>query len=101
MRLTIIPSDSFVSVDADGSHGPLDISTCGIPADVHALQWYDTRGWIEFRDDEDPFTPKAPNEDITALPEWAEACVLVWQQWTPPAPPPEPEPEPTPETPAA
>lgn len=91
MRLTIIPSDSFVSVDADGSHGPLDLSTCGIPADVHALQWYDTRGWIEFRDDEDPFTPKAPNEDITALPTWAESCVVVWQEWTPPAPPPEPE----------
>ena len=58
MRLTIIPVDNFVSVSGDGSHGPLDLSVCGIPADVHALQWYDTRGWIEFRDDEDPFTPK-------------------------------------------
>lgn len=87
MRLTIIPSDSFVAVDGDGSHQPLDLSTCGIPADVHALQWYDTRGWIEFNDDADPFTPKAPNEDITTLPEWAAACLGTWQLWTPPAPP--------------
>lgn len=87
MRLTIIPVDSFVAVDGDSSHGPLDLSTCGIPADVHALQWFDTRGWIEFRDDEDPFTPKAPNQDITVLPAWAEACVGIWQLWTPPAPP--------------
>lgn len=95
MRLTIIPSDSFVAVDGDGSHAPLDLSTCHIPAEVHALQWYDTRGWIEFRDDDDPFTPKAPNEDITLLPAWAEACVDVWNDWTPPAPPPEPPVEPT------
>ena len=86
MKLTIIPSDSFVAVDADGSHQPLDLSTCGIPTDVHALQWFDTRGWIEFVD-VDPFTPKPPNQDITELPQWANDCVLVWQNWTPPAPP--------------
>jgi hypothetical protein len=87
MRLTIIPVDNFVSVGGDGSHGPLDLSVCGIPSDVHALQWYDTRGWIEFRDDEDPFTPKPANQEITELPQWANACVQVWEQWTPPAPP--------------
>ena len=86
MRVTIIPSDSFVSIDGDGSHQPLDLSTCGIPSDIHALQWFDTRGWIEFNDI-DPFTPKPPNQEIDTLPTWAEACVLVWQQWTPPAPP--------------
>lgn len=99
MRLTIISSDSFVAVDGDGSHQPLDLSTCGIPADVHALQWYENRGWIEFSDDDDPFTPKPANQDITELPAWANACVAVWNAWTPPAPP--PEPEPTSETPAA
>lgn len=99
MRLTIIPSDSFVAVDGDGSHQPLDLSTCGIPSDVHALQWYENRGWIEFSDDNDPFTPKPANQDITELPAWANACIAVWNAWTPPAPP--PEPEPTSETPAA
>lgn len=86
MRLTIIPSDGFVNVDGNPKFQPFDLSTCGIPADVHALQWYDTRGWIEFRDDEDPFTPKPANQDITELPQWANACVQVWEQWTPPEP---------------
>ena len=86
MRLTIIPGDGTVIVDGHPKFNPLDLSACGIPADVHALQWYATRGWIEYRDDEDPFTPKPPNEDITELPAWANACVQVWEQWTPPAP---------------
>lgn len=84
MKLTIIPSDSFVAVDSDSSHQPLDLSTCGIPQDVHALQWFDNRGWIEFTDPVDPFAPKPPNEMIAALPAWAEACVAVWNAWTPP-----------------
>jgi hypothetical protein len=87
MRLTIIPSDNYVAVNTDNSHQPLDLSSCGIPSDVHALQWYDTRGWVEFSDDNDPFTPKPANQDITELPEWATNCVQVWQNWTPPTPP--------------
>jgi len=82
MRLTIIPSDSFVAVDGDSSHRPLDLSTCGIPQNVHALQWYEIEGEIEFIDNPDRTKPQ--NEVITALPTWAEACVLVWMQWTPP-----------------
>lgn len=77
MRLTIIPSDNAVYIDGV-LKTPLDISNCGIPADVHALQWYDTRGWIEPKDDDDPFTPKAPNQEISELPEWATACAVVW-----------------------
>lgn len=87
MRLTIIPDDSFVSVDGDGTHQPLDLSQCAIPQEVHALQWFDSRGWIEFDDSVDPFAPKPPNEEIAALPAWAENCVAVWNAWTPPAPP--------------
>jgi len=84
MRLTIIPSDGFVNVDGNPKFQPLDISDCGIPADVHALQWYETRGWVEFRDDNDPFTPKPANQDITELPVWANNCVQVWSDWMPP-----------------
>lgn len=86
-RITIIPSDNFVAVDGVSRPAALDLSGCGIPADVHALQWYDTRGWIEFNDDNDPFTPKPPNQEITELPAWANACVAVWEAWTPPPPP--------------
>lgn len=92
MKLTIIPDDSLVMVDGDSSHTPLDLSACGIPPEVHALQWFDTKGWVEFDEPNDPFAPKAPNEIIEALPQWATACVAVWEAWTPPAPPPPPEP---------
>lgn len=95
MRLTIIPVDGFVAVDEVSKFQPLDLSICEIPADIHALQWYETRGWIEFRDDNDPFTPKKPNEDIYSLPDWANACVQVWTDWQPPAPPEPPVVEPT------
>ena len=84
MRLTIIPVDGFVSVDNVSKYQPLDLSTCAIPSDIHALQWYDTKGWIEFSDDGDPFTPKPQNELIDELPLWASHCVDVWQAWQPP-----------------
>jgi len=84
MRLTIIPVDGFVSVDNVSKFQPLDITQCNVPQNIHALQWYDTRGWIEFSDDGDPFTPKLANEDILQLPEWANKCVQVWEAWTPP-----------------
>jgi hypothetical protein len=77
MRLTIIPSDEAVYVNEVGRI-KLDLSACAVPANVHALQWYGTRGWIEFQNN-DPFAPFVPNQDITQLPEWADACVAVWQ----------------------
>lgn len=90
MKVTIIPDDSFVAVNSDSSHGPLDLTACNIPDEVHALQWFETKGWVEFDDPIDPFAQKLPNEIIETLPEWALACVSVWELWTPPAPPPEP-----------
>lgn len=91
MRLTIIPDDNYVAVNNDNTHQPLDLTPCNIPQEVHALQWFDTKGWIEFDDPTDPFASKPPNQEITELPEWALACVGVWEAWTPPAPPPTPE----------
>lgn len=88
MKLTIVPDDSFVAVDSDDSHRPLNLSDCNIPSDVHALQWFDTKGWIEFDDPADPFSPKPPNQIIEALPQWANNCVAVFNAWTPPPPPP-------------
>lgn len=86
MRITIIPSDAAVYVGGL-CRAPLDLSACGVPSGIHALQWYDTRGWIEFSDDGDPFTPPVPNQDITELPAWATACAEVWENWQPPVPP--------------
>lgn len=71
-RLTIIPVDNAVYRD-QGYIIDLDLSSCGIPDDVHALQWYDTSGWIEYKG-------PVENQDITELPNWALCCIQVWEQ---------------------
>jgi hypothetical protein len=79
MKLTIIPSDG--SVGEDGKfYLELDLSSCGIPPNVHALQWQDTAGWIEFKD-------PVPNEEISSLPAWASCCMTKWTEANTPVPP--------------
>jgi hypothetical protein len=71
MKLTIIPIDQKVNKDGL-AYWPLDLSQCSIPNDVHALQWENTQGWIEYED-------TRPNDPITELPQWALNCEAVWQ----------------------
>jgi hypothetical protein len=81
MKLTIIPSDVAVYVDGvmkAYAPLPLNLTQCGIPSDVHALQWKDTKGWIEFTDNDDGTKPQ--NEAITELPSWANAYVTKWDE---------------------
>jgi len=47
MRVTIIPSNGFVSIDGEG-FSELDLSF--IDTSVHAVQWYGTDGEIEQKD---------------------------------------------------
>lgn len=75
MRLTIIPSDSQVGVNNNFIAG-LDLSTCNIPANIHALQWYEFEGELEFVDNKDRTKPQ--NEVITKLPDWVDSCVIVY-----------------------
>ena len=75
MRLTIIPSDNLVGVNNEFISG-LDLSACGVPTNVHALQWYETDGELEFVDNPDRTKPQ--NEIVTALPTWADSCVAAW-----------------------
>lgn len=70
-RLTIISVDKAVYRD-QGTFTNLDLSSCGIPEEVHALQWINGSGWIEFKG-------PVPNENITVLPEWAQNCITVWE----------------------
>jgi hypothetical protein len=80
-RVTIIVDDSAVYLDT-GVLTDLDFSQCGIPEDVHALQWLDDKGHVEFRGQ------FAHNEPITALPEWSINCIAKWEeaiQLNPPA----------------
>lgn len=79
MQLTIIPIDGAVGEDGVFYSG-LNLSSCNIPADVHALQWDGTTGWIEFKE-------PVPNQDITELPDWANCCVAKWTEANTPKPP--------------
>ena len=81
MKLTIIPSDGAVYEDGISY---LNLVWEGTPANVHALQWQDVAGWIEYVDQ--------PNEDITELPEWADNAMAAWTVANTPVPPPPPVP---------
>ena len=83
MKLTIIPADGSVGEDNVFYLG-LDLSSCNIPADVHALQWQDTAGWIEYN------SPLIENQPITELPAWANCCLTKWATAHQPPPPPPP-----------
>jgi hypothetical protein len=72
MRVTIIPSDGFVSVDDEGYEG-LDLSF--MTPDVHAVQWYDTEGEVEYQDARGR---SVRNEDITDLTPYQPA-LDAWQ----------------------
>jgi hypothetical protein len=78
MQLTIIPIDGNVIKDKMG-YINLDLSSCGIPSNVRALQWQETSGWLEFWDQ--------PNENITVLPSWTDCCLAVWTVANTPVPP--------------
>jgi hypothetical protein len=79
MLLTIIPVDGNVKKDGVG-YLNLDLSSCGIPSNVRVLQWQETKGWLEFWDQQ--------NEDITELPSWVDCCLTAWDAANqPPAPP--------------
>ena len=76
MKLTIIPVDGAVY---EGGISYLGLVWEGTPPNVHALQWQDVAGWIEYVDQ--------PNEDITALPEWAYNAMAAWTVANTPIPP--------------
>jgi hypothetical protein len=69
MRLTIIVEDGAVYKDGINF---LELVWNGTPFDVHALQWQDVAGWIEYIGDK-------PNETITELPQWAYNALDAWQ----------------------
>jgi hypothetical protein len=59
MRLIIIPQDKFISVDGQGLLN-IQQNLNWIPSNIHAVQWYDTWGEIEYNDG-------SPNERIEEL----------------------------------
>ncbi len=70
MKLTIIKNDGAVYKD-NVSYSNLSLPT--IPSNVHALQWSNDKGHIEFVDN------VKVNEAITEFPSWANDALTAWQ----------------------
>lgn len=83
MKLSIIPSDGTV---CENGFCYTRLSWQGTPANVHALQWDNDSGWLEFSDG-------SPNEPITEIPAWATNAKSAWDTAANPPPPPAPTPE--------
>jgi hypothetical protein len=47
MRVTIIPDDKLVVVNGEPVEG---VNMSSMPSEIHAVQWYEDHGEIEFRD---------------------------------------------------
>ena len=70
MKLTIIKDDGAVYKDSV-SYSSLSLPT--VPSDVHALQWNNDKGHIEFVGN------VKTNEEITELPSWANDALTLWE----------------------
>jgi len=69
MKLTIIADDNSVFVDGDGLDG-LDLSA--LDASIHAVQWYDTYGEVEYKTQfVDGSLIKPVNQVITSVDEFS------------------------------
>lgn len=75
MKITIILPDGAVYKD-NVSFSGLDLSTA--PNNVHALQWENNAGWIEFKAEEE--FRRTPNENIIVLPDWANVALSKWDE---------------------
>jgi hypothetical protein len=69
MKLTIIPSDNAVYKNLKFNK---DLLWDGTPENVHALQWENDLGWIEYSNE-------FLNETITQLPDWALNALAAWE----------------------
>ena len=77
-NLTIIVDDNAVYLDGGVLSG-LDLTSANIPTNIHALQWKTNVGWIEFIDNPDG-SKSANNEPISALPDWANSCIAIFNK---------------------
>jgi hypothetical protein len=92
MLLTIIPSDNVTLID--GRPMIFDLSGYGSLNGLHAVQWNDTKGHIEFINVED--TPFRANQKITSIALYQD-IIDAWYAMEAIAPPPavmQPPPQP-------
>jgi hypothetical protein len=69
MRLTIIPSDKAIGIDGE-FFSKIGEDLSWIPSNIHAIQWYDTWGEVEYNDG-------SPNEKIEELGIFEQAIQTV------------------------
>jgi hypothetical protein len=69
MKITIISKDKAVYKDNQSFS---DLSLLTVPSNIHALQWNETQGHIEFNDN-------TSNLIITELPLWVNDCLAEWE----------------------
>lgn len=67
MRITIIPSDKTIGIDGDFLLS-IQQDFSWIPSNVHAVQWYETWGEVEYTDG-------SPNERIEELGIYQQAVI--------------------------
>lgn len=77
MLLTIVPIDGTVGVDKKFIIN-LDLADCNIPNNIHALQWYENEGELEFVDNPDRTKPQ--NQIIYEIPLWADNAIVKFNQ---------------------
>ena len=88
MRVTIIPTDGYVSVDGLG-YADLDLSS--VDPSIHAVQFNGAAGWIEFVDAPDGTKPaNQPIDSIAAFQSAIDAWNVANEEANKPAPEPEP-----------
>ena len=72
MYLTIVKPDNLTLVDRHPQ--AFNLLDFGVPGNLHALQWQNDRGHIEYSN--------LPNEDISDLPGWVDPIVQEHRRLT-------------------
>jgi len=72
-RITVVKGDGLIIVDKEGYNG-IDLSF--LDPNIHAIQWYDTWGEIERKDERNRHLP---NEEITSLGSLEAPIMAAWQ----------------------
>lgn len=65
--------DNAVYLD-QGSYQGLDLTDCGVPTDIRALDWIDNKGELHHYDS------SIQHIKVTELPDWAIKCVAKWEE---------------------
>jgi hypothetical protein len=91
MRVTIVPDDGIVLVDSKW----LKIDCSSVASDIHAVQWYDDHGEIEYKTINGARAPNMSISDISPF----KTVIDLWNvENAKPPPPPPPPPPPLPVT---